>query len=77
MSRWIQLAVQRGDSMLKERTGSSGVLKALLLERNGQLSCNPKKKKNSRRSNPGSFLQTELPTMTPWMCWGTLATPLS
>ena len=63
-------------------SGSSGVLKALLLERNGHLSCNPKKKKkkkrlsnNSRRSNPGSFLQTELPTMTPWMCWGTLATP--
>ena len=26
-------------------SGSSGVLKALLLERNGQLSCNPKKKK--------------------------------
>ena len=28
-------------------SGSSGVLKALLLERNGQLSCNPKKKKNT------------------------------
>ena len=27
-------------------SGSSGVLKALLLERNRQLSCNPKKKKN-------------------------------
>ena len=26
-------------------SGSSGVLKALLLERNGQLSCNPKPKK--------------------------------
>ena len=26
-------------------SGSSGVLKALLLERNRQLSCNPKKKK--------------------------------
>ena len=29
-------------------SGSSGVLKALLLERNGQLSCNPKKKKKKR-----------------------------
>ena len=29
-------------------SGSSGVLKALLLERNGQLSCNPKKKKKSK-----------------------------
>ena len=28
-------------------SGSSGVLKALLLERNRQLSCNPKKKKKS------------------------------
>ena len=28
-------------------SGSSGVLKALLLERNGQLSCNPKKKKKN------------------------------
>ena len=32
---------------------------------------------NSQRSNPSSFLQTEMPTMTPWMCWGTLVTPLS
>ena len=29
-------------------SGSSGVLKALLLERNGQLSCNPKKKKKKK-----------------------------
>ena len=29
-------------------SGSSGVLKALLLERNGQLSCNPQKKKKKR-----------------------------
>ena len=31
-------------------SGSSGVLKALLLERNGQLSCNPKKKKKGADS---------------------------
>ena len=30
-------------------SGSSGVLKALLLERNRQLSCNPKKKKKKKR----------------------------
>ena len=30
-------------------SGSSGVLKALLLERNGQLSCNPKKKKKKKK----------------------------
>ena len=29
-------------------SGSSGVLKALLLERNRQLSCNPKKKKKKK-----------------------------
>ena len=29
-------------------SGSSGVLKALLLERNGHLSCNPKKKKKKK-----------------------------
>ena len=32
-------------------SGSSGVLKALLLERNGQLSCNPKKKKKKKKGN--------------------------
>ena len=31
-------------------SGSSGVLKALLLERNGQLSCNPKKKKKKKKT---------------------------
>ena len=31
--------------LLLRTSGSSGVLKALLLEWNGQLSCNPKKKK--------------------------------
>ena len=31
-------------------SGSSGVLKALLLERNRQLSCNPKKKKKKKIS---------------------------
>ena len=30
-------------------SGSSGVLKALLLERNGQLSCNPKTKKKKKK----------------------------
>ena len=30
-------------------SGSSGVLKALLLERNRQLSCNPKKKKKKKQ----------------------------
>ena len=30
-------------------SGSSGVLKALLLERNRQLSCNPKKKKKKKK----------------------------
>ena len=29
-------------------SGSFGVLKALLLERNGQLSCNPKKRKKKK-----------------------------
>ena len=33
-------------------SGSSGVLKALLLERNGQLSCNPKKKKKNNNMVP-------------------------
>ena len=33
-------------------SGSSGVLKALLLERNGQLSCNPKKKKKKKKTYP-------------------------
>ena len=33
-------------------SGSSGVLKALLLERNGQLSCNPKKKKKKKKKKP-------------------------
>ena len=32
---------------------------------------------NNERSNPGSFLQTDLATMTPWMCLGNLTTPLS
>ena len=32
----------------KGRHGLSGVLKALLLERNGQLFCNPKKKKKKK-----------------------------
>ena len=32
-------------------SGSSGVLKALLLERNRQLSCNPKKKKKKKKSS--------------------------
>ena len=32
-------------------SGSSGVLKALLLERNGQLSCNPKKKKKKKKKH--------------------------
>ena len=31
-------------------SGSSGVLKALLLERNRQLSCNPKKKKKKKNA---------------------------
>ena len=31
-------------------SGSSGVLKALLLERNGQLSCNPKKKRVKKQT---------------------------
>ena len=30
-------------------SSSSNVLKALLLERNGQLSCNPKKKKKKKK----------------------------
>ena len=33
-------------------SGSSGVLKALSLERNGQLSCNPKKKKKQPAQQP-------------------------
>ena len=35
-------------------SGSSGVLKAFLLERNRQLSCNPKKKKKKKKE--GSYL---------------------
>ena len=31
-------------------SGSSGVLQALLLERNGQLSCNPKKNKKKKKN---------------------------
>ena len=37
-------------------SGSSGVLKALLLERNRQLSCNPKKKKKKKRAVRGAKL---------------------
>ena len=33
-------------------SGSSGVLKAFLLERNRQLSCNPKKKKKKKKACP-------------------------
>ena len=36
-------------------SGSSGVLKALLLERNGHLSCNPKKKKKKNKQQTGFF----------------------
>ena len=40
-------------------SGSSGVLKALLLERNRQLSCNPKKKKKPGVvDEPLSLLET-------------------
>ena len=42
-------------------SGSSGVLKALLLERNGQLSCNPKKKKKKKAQT--------LPARTPTHAW--------
>ena len=34
--------------LLLRTSGSSGVLKALLLERNGQLSCNPQQQKKKK-----------------------------
>ena len=36
-------------------SGSSGVLKAVLLERNRQLSCNPKKKKKKKKASPSKL----------------------
>ena len=44
-------------------SGSSGVLKALLLERNGQLSCNPKKKKKKKTV---SISCLQLPARLTW-----------
>ena len=38
-------------------SGSSGVLKALLLERNRQLSCNPKKKKKKKKDKASTATQ--------------------
>ena len=42
-------------------SGSSGVLKALLLERNGQLSCNPKKKKKKKTATEKATWPAKLP----------------
>ena len=39
-------------------SGSSGVLRVFLLERNGQLSCNPKKEKKKKNSNSNSISLT-------------------
>ena len=44
-------------------SGSSGVLKALLLERHGQLSCNPKKKK--KKKVPSNVLNVSLQLVPP------------
>ena len=44
-------------------SGSSGVLKAFLLERNGQLSCNPKKTLSHYSSNWDDSLSSELKAM--------------
>ena len=53
-------------------SGSSGVLKALLLERNGQLSCNPKKKKK-KKSCCIAYAQQMSPADTPATCGAPLS----
>ena len=46
-------------------SGSSGVLKALLLERNRQLSCNPKKKKKKKTPPSGLVTSHDQPARLP------------
>ena len=38
-------------------SGSSGVLKALVLERNEQLSCNPQRKKKEKKNISNEFME--------------------
>ena len=47
--QWTERLLQTGPLFLRI-SGSSGVLKAFLLERNRQLSCNPKKKKKKKNN---------------------------
>ena len=51
--RWTERLCMQTRPLFLRTSGWSGVLKALLLERNGQVSCNPKKNKKKMTRGVG------------------------